>query len=395
MTHTTYRPDPSTTSHRGRRRGIGALLVALALIVVAMPATLAQTEADLSADAAARDLWLYHEGTLTWVDDATGQVKSRFDVSHPECPASSTGAALTQSDGRAVWVLVVNAEWEAVVIECVIRVPADGSATEVFPIPGGRKPTFLNSAAAFGGDMWAVAWHKSKEGATLDYYRDWALHRLDPWTGSLDRIVPRIVAVAPSDAGLVVLFSDKGKKQPLRVGVVEQGDPRPREIPVAADLPKTQKGAYVKPLMRLSTGPGGTVALYDSLATGEIVVFDPASGASVGSVGFPAGATGVGRVYPVSDGVWMSGFLGGTQDFVHFLPFDGGPAVEIDPCADMPVACFGQLEAAGDEGAWVSSTPYDADFDPDYAASRFRRYAPGSTVPSLDVSGAELLGIGA
>jgi hypothetical protein len=201
------------------------------------------------------------------------------------------------------------------------------------------------------------------------------------------------VALASTEAGLVVLYSRRGAKagarRPLRLGIVEPGRKTPREIDLDAGLPRTKPGTYVTPRLRLSAGHAGTVALYDEYAGRDIVVFDPASGVVVGRVTPPEGATAIGRVSPVSAGVWMSGLLDGGGDFVRFVPFDGWTSLDVDPCTDVAGDCYAQVETAVDGGAWVSAWPYDAAFELDLDRVVMRRYDTGGQ-ELAEVAGSEL-----
>jgi hypothetical protein len=365
------------------------------------PATIAPVEPtptpEVSAQDAARDLWFHEGDTVTRVHHLTGEILGRWDVFHPDCPTGRGSQPLAQSDGEAVWLTIVDAQWERPVLECLIRLPLDGSmGLEAYPVPTGRKPTFVNDAAVHGGDLWAVTWKKSDPQAALEYYADWSLARLDTWAGSLTKVVPRVVALAPTDAGLVVLYSTKGAtdgaRRPLRLGIVEPGGQAPRKIPLAADLPRTKQGTYVRPRLRLSAGNEGTVALYDEFAGRNIVVFDPASGAIIGRVGPPEGATVLGSVWPVSDGVWMSGLLEDTYDFARYVPFDGGRALEF-ACSAAATNCYSQVETASDAGAWLSAWPYDDAFEIDFDHVVVRRFdATGQ--PLAEATGEELFGSG-
>jgi len=169
------------------------------------------------------------------------------------------------------------------------------------------------------------------------------------------------------------------------VGIVERGTGMLREIPVDAALPRTEKGTYVTPRMRLSAGLEGSVAPYDELAGRDILVFDPASGAVVGRVSPPGRATAVGPVWPVSAGVWMSGLLDGGDDFVRYVPFDGGSMLDIDPCAEVVGGCYGEVETASDAGAWIAAWPYDEAFRLDHGRVVQRRY---------DANGQKLIEVG-
>jgi hypothetical protein len=233
--------------------------------------------------------------------------------------------------------------------------------------------------------------------ATLEYYADWSLAHLDRWAGSLAEVLPRVVALAPTEAGLVVLYSREGAKEgarrPLRLGIVEPGGKAPREIPLDAALPRTKKGTYVTPRLRLSAGNEGSVALYDEFAARNIIVFDPASGAVLGRVSPPDGATVIGSVWPVSDGIWMSGLLESTDDFVRFVPFEGGTSLDLDPCTDVASDCYAQVETASDAGAWLSAWPYDDAFELDLDRVVMRRYDSDGQ-PLAEVTGEELFGTG-
>ena len=345
---------------------------------------------------AARDLWLHEGTTVTRVDHLSGEVLGRWDVAHPDCPASHGGRPYVDGDGGSAWTLVVDAEWDSPVLECVIGLPLDGStAPEVYPVPTGRKPTFVHAAAAQGEDLWAIVWKKKGAGATLSYYDDWSLARLDRWAGSLVQVLPRVVALAPSAEGLVVLYSERGGKQgarrPQRLGIVEPGGGTPRELPVGVVLPRTKKGTYVTPRLRLAAGLEGSVALYDEFADRDVLVFDPASGAVIGQVAPPRGATAVGPVWPVSGGVWMSGLLRSMDDFVRFAPFDGGPSIGIDPCAGVAGGCYTSVETASDAGAWIGAWPFDKAFEVDLDRVVLRRYdADGQVL--IEVAGSELFG---
>ena len=208
-----------------------AIAMALAVVVLAVGPLSAQTTEQggegLSSDPTssaeplvqepARDLWLHEGDTVTRVDHLTGEVLDRWDVSHPDCPSGGGGQPLVQSDGAAAWLLIADAEWETPVLECLIRVSLDGSTElEVYPVATGRKPTFVNDAATHGGDLWAIVWKKTDPERTLEYYADWSLARLDHWAGRLTEVLPRVVALAPTDAGLVVLHSRKGPKDGAR-----------------------------------------------------------------------------------------------------------------------------------------------------------------------------------
>jgi len=335
---------------------------------------------------------------VTRVDHLTGVILKRWDVSHPDCPSAHGGWVYVQADGEAAWLTVADAQWETPVLECLIRLPLDDSTElEAYPVPTGRKPTFVKAAATQDGDLWAITWKKSNPENTLSYYADWSLARLDRWAGNLTQVLPRVVALVPSEAGLVVLYSEKGAKEharrPLRLGIVEPGGKAPRELPVDVALGRTKPGTYVTPRLRLSAGHEGTVALYDELAARDIIVFDPASGAVIGQVTAPDGATVIGRVWPVSDGVWMSGLLKGGGDFVRYVPFDGWTSLDVDPCTDVAGDCYAQVETAGDAGAWISAWPYDAAFEIDLDRVVMRRYdATGQEL--VEVAGSELYGTG-
>ncbi len=344
---------------------------------------------------AARDLWFYEDDTVTRVSHLTGAVLDRWDVSHPDCPAAHGGQPYVQTDGEAAWLTVADAQWETPVLECFIRLPLEGpTELEAYPVPTGRKPTFINAAATQGEDLWALTWKKTPE-ATLEYYDDWSLARLDRWTGGLTQVFPRVVAMAPTESGLVVLYSKKGAKadarRPLRLGIVEPGRKTPRELEVDAALPRTKPGTYVTPRLRLAAGHEGNVALYDELAGRDVLVFDPASGAIIGRVATPDGATAVGRVWPVSDGVWMSGLLDGGADFVRYAPFDGWTSLDVDSCTDVAGDCYARVEAASDAGVWVSAWPYDAAFEVDLDRVVMRRY-DASGQPLAEVAGDEVFG---
>jgi len=358
-----------------------ALLTVVCLVVLPAAAGAVDTveDARLSGDAAVRDLWLGEGDIVTRVDHLSGEVTGRWDVFHPDCPSAHGGHRYVQSDGAAVWLTIVDVEWETPVLECIVRLSLDGSTTlEAFPVPTGRKPTFVGGAATYDGDLWAIVWKKRKAQDTLDYYEDWSLARLDRWTGSLTRVMPGVVALTPTEAGLIVLYSEKGAKadaeRPLRLGIVEPAGQSPRQISLDVDLGRTKKGTYVSPRLRLSAGLEGTVALYDELAGRDIVVFDPASGATVGRATPPEGATALGLVWPVSAGVWMSGLLDGLDDFVRYVPFDGGSPLDIGPCAEIAGGCYGGVETASDDGAWISAWPYDDSFRLDLDHVRMRRY---------------------
>ena len=378
---------------------VGALLDDVRL---SPPATAAPVEPTPSLEPpvqeAARDLWLHEGDTVTRVDHLTGEILDRWDVSHPDCPSGRGGQPFVQLDGDAAWLTIVDAESETPVLECLIRLPFDGSASlEAYPVATGREPTFVNDAATHGGDLWAVTWKKTDLQGTLEYYADWSLARLDRWAGSLAEVLPRVVALAPTDAGLVVLYSRKGAKEgarrPLLLGIVEPGGKAPRKIPLDAALPRTKRGTYVTPRLRLSAGLEGSVALYDELAARNIIVFDPASGAVLGEVAPPKKATAMGPVWPVSGGVWMSGLLDGGDDFVRYAPFDGASTIDIDPCAGVAGDCYAQVETASDAGAWVSAWPYDDAFEVNLDRVVMRRYDTNGQ-PLVEVAGTELFGTG-
>ncbi len=345
----------------------------------------------------ARDLWLNESDTVTRVDHLTGEILDRWDVAHPDCPPGRDGKPLVQSDGRAAWLPIVDAEWETPVLECIIRLSLDGSAElEAYPVATGRKPTFVSDSATLGEDLWAIVWKKTDPQGTLEYYADWSLARLDRWSGSLATVLPRVVALAPTDDGLVVLYSRKGAKdgarRRLQLGIVEPGGKAPRKIPLDADLPRTKKGTYVTPRLRLSAGHEGSVALYDELAARKIIVFDPTSGAVIGRVGPPDGATVIGSVWPVSHGVWMSGLLEGTYDFAAYVPFDGGTALAF-ACSEAATDCYSHVETASDSGAWLSAWPYGDAFEIDLDRVVIRRYdTDGQSL--AEVTGEELFGTG-
>jgi hypothetical protein len=345
-----------------------------------------------------RDLWLYEAGTVIRVDHLTGEIVDRWDVSHPDCPSGRGGQTFVQSDGKAAWLTIVDARWDTPVLECLIHLPLDGS-TELaaYPVATGRKPTFINDAATDGGDLWAIVWKKTDPEGSLEYYADWSLAHLDEWTGSLTEVLPRVVALAPTDAGLVVLYSRKGTEEgarrPLRLGIVEPGGKAPREIPIGASLPRTKRGTFVTPRLRLFAGQEGSVALYDQSAGRDIIVFDPATGEVIGRVSPPDGASVIGSVWPVSDGVWMSGQLKSTDDFVHYVPFERGTAIDLDPCVEVDGDCYAQVETASDAGAWLSAWPYDAAFELDLDRVVMRRYDREGQ-PSAEVTSEELFGAG-
>ncbi len=331
---------------------------------------------------APQDLWLHDGATVTRVDHLSGEILGRWEVSHPDCPSSHDGQAYVDADGEVAWLTIVDAEWETPVLECILRLPLDGSTMlEAYPVPTGRKPTFVNAAATLGGDLWAMIWKKRSPENPLSWYDDWSLARLDRWTGKLTQVLPRVVALAPSEAGLVVLYSEKGAKagarRPLRLGIVEPGRRTPRKIALDSALPRTKSGTYGRPRLRLSAGHEGTVALYDEYAGREVVVFDPVSGAVIGRVTPPEGATAIGLASPVSAGVWMSGLLEGGADFVRYVPFGGWTSLVVDPCTDVAGECYAQVETASDSGAWVSAWPYDGAFELDLDRVVMRRYDTG------------------
>ena len=277
-------------------------------------------------------------------------------------------------------------------IRAVVRTGI-AAGLEVYPVPTGRKPTFVHDAATQGDDLWAITWKKQGAEDTLDFYDDWSLARLDRWTGALTKVLPRVVALAPTEAGLVVLYSgkgaDAGARRPLRLGIVEPGRRAPREIALDAALPRTKNGTYVTPTLRISAGHEGTVALYDEYAGRDILVFDPSTGAVVGRVAPPNGATSIGRAWPVSDGIWMSGRLEGGADFVRYVPFDGWTSLAVDPCTDVAGDCHAQVETASDTGAWVSAWPYDDAFEVVLDRVVIRRYDTGGQ-GLAEVTGEEL-----
>ncbi|MGD8486886.1 MAG: hypothetical protein PVH07_09640 [Chloroflexota bacterium] len=380
-------------------RAKGFLLLVTVLLMassLALPPPAVRSADGGDAKSAVRDLWLHEGDTVTRVDHATGEIVDRWDVPAPDCPSSDGGRVYVQADGEAAWLLIADAEWETPVLECVVRLPLDGSTgLEAYPVPTGRKPTFIHDAANWGDDLWAVVWKKQGAADTLEYYDDWSLARLDRWTGGLTRVLPRVVALAPTEVGLVVLYSRKGSKEgarrPLRLGIVEPGAKAPREIAFEAALPRTKKGTYVTPRLRLAAGHEGTVALFDEDAGRDIIVFDPASGAVLGRVAPPEGATAIGRVGPVSDGVWMSGLLEGGDDFVRYVPFDGWSSLDVDPCSEVAADCYAQVETASDAGAWLSAWPYDDAFEVVLDRVVMRRYdISGQRL--AEITGEELFG---
>jgi hypothetical protein len=101
---------------------------------------------------AVRDLWLHEADSVTRVDHATGEILDRWDVLAPGCPSSDGGRVCVEADGEAAWLTIVDAEWETPVLECIVRFPLDGStALEAYPVPTGRKPTFVNAVATQAG----------------------------------------------------------------------------------------------------------------------------------------------------------------------------------------------------------------------------------------------------
>ena len=155
-------------------------------------------------------------------------------------------------------------------------------------------------------------------------------------------------------------------------------------------LPRLPRSALPGPRLRLATGTDGTLAAYDRYGTGDILVFDPAADLLLASVAPVDRVTSLGVIVPTPGGVWVSGQRANGQDAVAYSAYDGATMV-LDPCQAIPGACFGTLEAATEDAAWISAWPYDRDsYEVDLMAARIRRYENGVPVPALDVSGSEL-----
>jgi hypothetical protein len=393
---------------RRRSRMLG-LTLAMAAIVAATAPGMAQSppsssqpstspaQASAEPGAVGQDLQFYQGTALTRLDGLSGAVLERQDVSAPECQIPVDLPVFSAPGHRDILLrkgALKYADYDpdyVVVGSCILRIPLDGSPARSYAIPRAHRAMVLNDIAVVGDTIWVVAWDRRSPQDTLDYYADLTLFRLDEWAGDLDPVMERVVAVAPSAVGPVVLFTREGSPRDVHVAVLEDPMGEPRLLDSLEDaLPRLPRSALPEPRLRLATGTDGTVAVYDRYGTRDILVFDPTADLLVASVSPVERMASLGSVVPTSGGVWMSGQRGDGQDVAAYSTY-GGATMAIDPCEGIPGACFGTLEAATEDAAWISAWPYDRDsYEVDMMAARMRRYQNGVPVPTLDVSGREL-----
>lgn len=403
-------PQGIRSSAVGRRRlvALGLTLVTVAIVAAtatavaqsplsSSPPSMSPTLASPEPGAVVQDLRFYQGMALTRLDSRSGAVVERRDVSAPEChiPANlPVFAAPGQPDILLRRGALKYADFDPdyiVVGSCILRIPLDGSPARSYAIPRAQRAMVLNDIAVVGDTIWVVAWDRRSPRDTLDYYADLTLFRLDEWTGELDPVRERVVAVAPSAIGPVILFTREGSPREVHIGVLEDPTAEPRLLGSLEEvLPRLPRSAPPGPRLRLATGTDGTLAVYDRYGTGDILVFDPSADLLLASVAPVDRVTSLGVIVPTPGGVWVSGQRANGQDAVAYSAH-GGATMVLDPCKGVPGACFGTLEAATEDAAWISAWPYDRDsYEVDLMAARIRRYENGVPVPALDVSGSEL-----
>ncbi len=272
------------------------------------------------------DLWLRQKNTLMRVDGVTGALTGTIDAAAEHCDWQATfgpfdGAMWLTSTGAPGYVSqmdqVMGVQADPDERFCVGRFPIDGGPAQIFPVE--IKPDtglFVGDATGMDGSLWLSASTLPADGGTIGQGNT-ALYRLDPTVGTLEKVVPGVLAVTAANGELYVVHDPK-KSGFLRAGVIHDGSDRIEDVDFG--LKKYDSVDAVDAGDGLVTFAG---ALYDKKAKtssawgATLFSVDPATGRTFRSASMKPGDGAFGSVVPDSNGIFA---LDRDIDGLAFIP---------------------------------------------------------------------------